>query len=57
MESMVRLVIDRMQAMHLQLVEMSQFALKTQSQALQLAVQQASIKEPHKPKELTSQGH
>jgi hypothetical protein len=60
MECVVRLVIDRMQAIHLQLVEMSDFALKTQSQALQLAIQQgpsdASVKDPHKPKDLTAHG-
>ncbi len=42
MECVVRLVIDRMQAIHMQLVEMSEFALKTQSQALQLAIQQGT---------------
>ena len=61
MECVVRLVIDRMQAIHLQLVEMSEFALKTQSQALQLAVQQGSFaataKESHKPKDPLAPGH
>ena len=60
MECVVRLVIDRMQAIHLQLVELSQFALKTQSQALQLAVQQDKLslpaKEPGKAKEAASPG-
>jgi len=61
MECVVRLVIERMQAIHMQLVELSQFALKTQSQALQLAVQQGKLnvpaKEYHKPKEVTPPGH
>jgi len=64
MEYVVHLVIDRMQSIHLQLVELSQFALKTQSQALQLAVQQGKLnvpakelhKETHKPRELASPG-
>jgi len=43
MECVVRLVIDRMQAIHLQLVEMSEFALKTQSRALELVVQQGKL--------------
>ena len=64
MESIVRLVIDRMQSIHLQLVELSQFALKTQSQALQLALQQGSVsahpahaKDLPKLKDLPASGH
>jgi CRP/FNR family cyclic AMP-dependent transcriptional regulator len=45
MERMVQVVIDRLQATRQQLVEISQIALKAQSQALRLAIQHNRLKE------------